>query len=242
MKETKNFTKKVFKSKSMNETKLKINLNDKFNKIKVNLNNNKLEINANKHDSSSTLGTLTTNEFKKIIDLPKNAKVDLNTLKYYLDPLNETCLLIEFKSNIDTHLLISNDSLASIVNKTLETCLNSTKTIEDLKDTLNDIFGDSDITNDLNCFKGTDRFLAENDLSNQVEYNVNLPDSFKNNDISIASGRCAKDISLNAQLETNNYIKTFSKQFSLPRSSTSNGSLSHHIDNSNNSVIIKASI
>jgi hypothetical protein len=226
----------------MNETKLKINLNDKFNLINVNLNNNKLEINANKHEFSNS-GISKTNEFKKIIDLPTNRTIDMSTLNYYLDPLDETCLLVEFKSNIDTHLLISNDSLAPIVNKTLETCLNSNKTIEDLKDTLNDFFANEQITNDFDSFKGTDRFLVNNNcISNQVQFSVNLPSSFKNNDISIASGRCARNISLNAQLETNNSIKNFSKQFTLPRSSTPNGSLSHQIDNSNNTVIIKASI
>lgn len=96
----------------------------------------KVQVKINGKRTSKQGNVESTREYEKYYDILTKSNIDVNSIKYYLDPKNDLFLIVEFLSNTNEDVYVNlDDSLESLVETAAKSLLNI-QNIEDLKSSL----------------------------------------------------------------------------------------------------------
>ena len=257
--------------------RLRVNINGfRFEDIKVTVENElddriRLKISASRHQSKSSnvkCSEIANEEYVKYFDIFSRSKVLSKSMRTYLDPKSEMCLIVEFESNSDENVFINlDDSCESMVETAAKSLLNI-KNIEELSEfikrpnetniindeKMSEIFTPSLIkelsTATRNSFTPV-RIVHNSDGSQSVRIKLNLPNSVKSaslvklNEPSLdhSNHLVIKCEGLNLTLEANttceNVNSLFTKQLKLPNGTVTD-SIKFNIDQNRNLLNLEA--
>jgi hypothetical protein len=208
----------------------------------------KVQVRINARRTTKVNNIESTNEFEKYYDIVTKSNIDLNSMKYYLDPKNSIYLIVEFLSNSNENVYVNlDDSCESLVEAAAKSLLNI-RDIEDLKRSLDknnnkafeDVFSPTLIReiNQATKTRLTPINIIENtDGTKLARINVDVPHSIKSASLFTFKNLVTNSefddrlpnhlnvsfeglkLKLDALTTSENATSTFTKELNLPKGS-----------------------
>lgn len=208
----------------------------------------KVQVRVNAKRTTKVNNVESTNEFEKYYDIATKSNIDVNSMKYYLDPKNSIYLIVEFLSNSNENVYVNLDeSCESLVEAAAKSLLNI-RDIEDLKRSLDkngnkafqDIFSPT-LIRDINQATKTRltpiNIVDNSDGTKLVRVNVDVPHSIKSASLYTFKNLITNSefddrlpnhlnvsyeglkLTLDALTTSDNATSTFTKELNLPKGS-----------------------